>query len=69
MSNSAGSPSTLWQLRPAIYEAAQNYTASETSTQPRIANQKIIGVVDAPCLGRDQGNKEEENCKLNFILL
>ena len=25
MSNSAGRPSTLWQLRPAIYAAAQNY--------------------------------------------
>ena len=27
-----GSPSTLWRLRPAIYGAAQNYIASETST-------------------------------------
>ena len=46
MSNSAGSPSTLWRLRPAIYGAAQNYIASETS--------------DAQCPGRDQGNEEEE---------
>ena len=38
MSNSAGSPSTLWRLRPVIYGAAQNYIASETSTQPRIIN-------------------------------
>ena len=34
----AGSPSTLWRHRPAIYRAAQNYIASETSTQPRIIN-------------------------------
>ena len=36
MSNSAGSPSTVWRLRPAVYGAAQNYIASETSPQPRI---------------------------------
>ena len=38
MSNSAGSPSTLSRLRPAMYGAAQNYIASETSTQPGITN-------------------------------
>ena len=29
---------TLWRLRPAIYGAAQNYIASETSIQSRITN-------------------------------
>ena len=38
MSNSTGSPSTIWRLRPAIYKAFQNYIASETTTQPRITN-------------------------------
>ena len=65
MSNSAGSPSTLWLP---IYGAAQNYIASETSTQPRITNTtpkqlKKIGYrsrtvieFDALCPGRDQEN-------------
>ena len=39
MSNSAGSSGSFCRLRPAIYGAAQNYIASETSTQPRITNQ------------------------------
>ena len=33
MSKSAGSPSSLWGLRPAIYGGAQNYITSETATQ------------------------------------
>ena len=39
MSNSVGSPSTLWGLGPAIYGVAQIYIASETSTQPRMTTQ------------------------------
>ena len=35
MSNSAGTPSTLWRFKTAIYGAVQNYIANETSTQHR----------------------------------
>ena len=57
MSNSAGSPSTLWRLRPAIYAAVQNYIASETLTQHRCP------------MSRSQSRNLRENKKIRFVKL